>query len=69
MARPYIGKVWQSTWTDHQTGEHTPGIAMGGASGMAAHLTSSEARHLADELHDLADQVDQTIHTPISNNP
>lgn len=56
--RPYIGKVWHSTWTDRKTGEQTPGISMGGASGLAAHLTPDEARTLADQLHDLAEQIE-----------
>ena len=56
--RPYIGKIWPHTWTDKATGTQTPGILIAGASGMAAHLTANEARHLADELHDYADKTE-----------
>lgn len=56
--RPYIGKVWIQDWTDLHTGEVTPGIKLGGAGGIAAHLTPGEARTLADKLHDLADKME-----------
>lgn len=46
-ARPYA-------WRDKDRTE-TPGIAIWHRKGLAGHLTYSEARALADRLHDLAD--------------
>lgn len=63
--RPYIGRIWQHTWKDRSTGEHTPGIALGAAHGIAAHLTGPEALALADQLVDLAEQLTQPT-TPMN---
>lgn len=57
--RPYIGKVWIEDWTSTYTQQRTPGIKLGGASGIAAHLSANEARQLADTLHDLADTLEK----------
>ncbi|MCS3492414.1 hypothetical protein M2368_001417 [Arthrobacter sp. JUb119] len=55
--RPFIGKIWIEDWRNIHTGKVTPGIKLGGASGIAAHLTKSEAYALANEIVDLADQL------------
>lgn len=62
--RPYIGRIWADDWTDLHTGEVTPGIKLGGASGIAAHLTAEEALTLADKLVDLAEQLPQATQQP-----
>ncbi|MGO3150406.1 MAG: hypothetical protein ACTIJ0_10205 [Glutamicibacter ardleyensis] len=57
MARPYIGKIWNATWTDQRTGERFPGISLGGGGGLAAHLTKAEAYALANDIVDAADKL------------
>lgn len=55
---PYIGKVEIRDWITKGK-QHIAGIRLTGASGIAAHLTAGQARTLADDLHDLADQLEQ----------
>lgn len=55
--RPYIGKVWIEDWTSTYTQQRTPGIKLGGAGGIAAHLTKSEAYSLANDIVDAADKL------------
>lgn len=43
-------------WKD-KAGNETPGIGLWGRRILAAHLTDTEARSLADKLHDLADDL------------
>jgi hypothetical protein len=62
--RPYIGRIWQHTWKDRATGEHTPGIVLGAAHGIAAHLSADEALALADQLVDLAEQLPEATTSP-----
>lgn len=62
--RPYIGKIWEQTWTDKRTRETTPGIALGGASGIAAHLTKAEAYTLANDIVDAADKLPEVTTAP-----
>lgn len=65
MTDPYAGSQPQRprvtakpyTWLN-QSHPETPGIAIWHKKGIAGHLTSREARALADQLHDLADAVD-----------
>ncbi len=47
--RPYA-------WKD-KDGTRTAGIALWARNGLAGHLTDVEARDLADQLHDLADNA------------
>lgn len=62
--RPYIGRIWQYTWKDRATGEHTPGIALGGGGGLAAHLTKDEAYSLANDIVDAADKLPEATTSP-----
>ncbi|MGP5265248.1 hypothetical protein [Glutamicibacter arilaitensis] len=62
--RPYIGKIWEHAWTDDRTGEQTPGIKLGGASGIAAHLTKDEAYSLANDIVDAADKLPEATTSP-----
>lgn len=62
--RPYIGKIWEHAWTDDCTGEQTPGIKLGGASGIAAHLTKDEAYSLANDIVDAADKLPEATTSP-----
>ena len=51
--RPYLkARTW--TWKD-ASGNETPGIGLMQGTSVRAHLTVTEARTLADRLHDLAD--------------
>lgn len=62
--RPYIGRIWAHDWTDLHTGEVTPGIKLGGASGIAAHLSKSEAYALANDIVDAADKLPEHTTAP-----
>ncbi len=44
-------------WKDADRNE-TPGVGIFRGHSLQAHLTPTEARTLADKLHDMADQVD-----------
>jgi hypothetical protein len=54
--RPFV-KVRNWTWKDQER-QATPGLALWGKNGLTAHLTCTEARTLADKLHDMADQLE-----------
>lgn len=64
MPRPYIGKIWNATWTDRDTGERFPGISLGGGGGLAAHLTKAEAYALANDIVDAADKLPEATTAP-----
>ncbi|NQD42439.1 hypothetical protein [Glutamicibacter halophytocola] len=53
FARAKIGP-----WTNPQTGNAIIGICILGNRGLAAHLSTGGARALADQLHDLADELE-----------
>lgn len=54
--RPFMkARYW--TWRDYARTE-TPGIGLFSGNQIQAHLTPTEARDLADKLHDMADQID-----------
>lgn len=56
--RPYLTpKLWE--WRDGQ-GNATPGIALNYGSKLRAHMTPDEARAFADQLHDLADHIEES---------
>ncbi|GAA4374131.1 hypothetical protein [Paeniglutamicibacter cryotolerans] len=46
-------------WLD-KDGTRTPGIAIMHAGKVLAHMSPSEARAIADQIHDYADQLDHT---------
>lgn len=53
--RPTINaRYW--TWKDRDQNE-TPGVGLFSGSFLKAHLTPTEARALADQLHDMADRI------------
>ncbi|WP_425456047.1 DUF6907 domain-containing protein [Arthrobacter echini] len=55
--RPYLyPKLWE--WRDQQ-GNCTPGISLNYGKTLRAHMTPDEARAFADQLHDLADQLEE----------
>lgn len=58
--RPYIGKIRRFNWLSQHTGNHIPGIALWHGQRIIAHLTPVEAKQLADNLVDLAEQVEAT---------
>lgn len=66
MKRPYIGRIWRHTWTDEQSKERTPGIALGGLGGISAHLTKAEAYALSDWITDQADKLPEVTTGPPS---
>lgn len=55
--RPYL-KIRRWTWLS-EDGSKTPGLALHHAGKVLAHLTPTEARAMADKLHDYADKLDQ----------
>lgn len=56
--RPY---VTPRAWVWHQGDDlRIPGIGLMRGPDIRAHLTPTEARKLADRLHDLADKLDTT---------
>lgn len=55
--RPTI-RVTRYIWLDPDR-HGLRGIALRRGNHILAHYTADEARHLADTLHDLADQLDQ----------
>jgi hypothetical protein len=60
IKRPAVrARNW--AWKDHDRNE-TPGIALWGSKGLTAHLTYTEARTLADALHDLVDALENHPH-------
>lgn len=49
------------TWTWKDAGQpDRPGIGLFLRNDLRGHLTTDEARELADTLHDLADQIEET---------
>lgn len=52
-ARPYL-KPRRWTWKDAD-GSETPGLGLMRGQSVRAHLTWTEARTLADKIHDLCD--------------
>jgi hypothetical protein len=54
--RPYV-KVRGWEWRG-AGGTKTPGVGILRGQALVAHLTPAEARHMADRLHDMADQMD-----------
>lgn len=65
---PYIGKVEIRDWITKDK-RRIAGIRIDGASGIAGHLTADEARKLADRLHDLVDQLEQSAQPPAHREP
>lgn len=65
---PYIGRVEIRDWITKDQ-QHIKGIRVSGKSGIAGHLSTSEARTLADTLHDLADQLEQANKAPQHQEP
>lgn len=64
--RPYlIVRRW--TWKD-AAGNETPGIGLMYGTSVKGHLTVTEARTMADRLHDLADAADNGTESH-SNSP
>lgn len=60
--RPFLSQVLLHTWA--KPGEpDTPGIALIGLGGLSAHLTPAEAVSLADQLVDLAEQLEASTPT------
>lgn len=54
--RPQVyTRLW--AWKDANRNE-TPGVAIFRGNDLQAHLTPTEARTLADKLHDMADKVE-----------
>lgn len=62
--RPYIGAIKPYTWKPRKGTDQVPGLLIGGASGVAAHLTKAEAYDLANRLVDAADQLPDNPATP-----
>lgn len=62
--RPYIGRIWEQAWDEKATGEQTPGIMLGGAGGISAHLTKDEAYALANRIVDAADKLPESTPAP-----
>ncbi|WPU08083.1 hypothetical protein SMD14_13005 [Pseudarthrobacter oxydans] len=57
--RPYlVPRMWSWKDTERNT---TPGIGLFRGQELKAHLTPDEARALADKLHDMADNLQDTI--------
>lgn len=56
--RPYL-TVKPYTWRGAY-GDRTPGVALKHGGQIRAHLTPDEARAMADQLHDYADQTERT---------
>lgn len=56
--RPFL-TVKPYTWRAPD-GTRTPGIALRYGGLIRAHLTPAEARAMADQLHDYADQIERT---------
>lgn len=56
MTRPYL-KPRNWAWKAPD-GTGTPGVGLFHGQYLKAHLTPTEARKLADKLHDMADQLD-----------
>lgn len=61
-SRPFLSKVVHHAWTKPGQPD-TPGISLIGRGGLSAHLTASEAVALADQLHDLAEQLEPATPT------
>lgn len=54
--RPKVyARAW--AWKDASRNE-TPGVALFRGNALQAHLTPTEARTLADTLHDMADRIE-----------
>lgn len=51
-------------WVDRFDGSRTPGIGLYRGRTVVAHATPSEAREMADLLHDMADQLEARTPTP-----
>ncbi|MDE8668000.1 hypothetical protein PY310_05305 [Pseudarthrobacter sp. H3Y2-7] len=58
MTRPGVTPRYYA-WKDNCKAD-TRGIALWGKTGLIAHLTYTEARRLADKLHDMADRLEAT---------
>lgn len=54
--RPHISRIYKDVWNT-RSGEHISGIVLFGYSGIAAHLTKSEAFALADRIVDAAENL------------
>lgn len=50
-------KIIKRTWVDLD-GSRTPGLAIMHAGKALAHMSSEEARAIADRIHDLADELE-----------
>lgn len=58
-------RVRARTWTwYHPDGSKQPGIAIFTRGTIQAHLTTTQARALADRLHDLADELETSNPAP-----
>lgn len=55
--RPFV-KLRRWEWKEAST--TTPGIGIFRGEAILAHLTPTEARTMADKLHDYADQIERT---------
>lgn len=55
--RPYIGAIKPYTWKPRKGTDPVPGLLLGGAAGIAAHLTKAEAFDLANRIVDAAEQL------------
>ena len=62
--RPYIGQVRIQDWITRDK-QRIRGIRLNGMSGIAGHLTATEALTLADKLVDLAEQLNAPKPTPV----
>ena len=54
--RPYISRIYPDAWNT-RSGNHVNGVVLFGYSGIAAHLTKSEAFALANRIVDAAEQL------------
>lgn len=56
VSRPQVKpRYWE--WRDRDRNE-TAGVGLFRGSDLQAHMTPTEARNLADQLHDMADQIE-----------
>lgn len=63
--RPHV-RIAAHTWLDAD-GNGTPGIALRHNKFVAAHLTPDQAMQMADQLVDLAEQVERTPALPLTD--
>ncbi|MGP5049112.1 hypothetical protein [Glutamicibacter ardleyensis] len=54
--RPHISRIYPDAWNT-RSGNHVNGVVLFGYSGIAAHLTKSEAFALANRIVDAAEQL------------